>query len=89
MDKTIYIKIWTMSENTEPAALLMHYSYSLGHNCSLVIDAGETMCIVWSHTTWVLVHASENSTIKDTVVIQNTFWKPCVYKCVTKSASQY
>lgn len=35
-----------MSENTEPAALSMHYSYSLGHNCSLVVDAGETMCVV-------------------------------------------
>lgn len=90
MDKTICIKIWTMSENTERAALLLfttltHWDIGVP---SLVIDAGKIMCTVWSQSIWVSVYTSENSATKDTVIIYNTFGKSCVYECVTNSASQ-
>lgn len=48
----------------------------------------EKLCVllIWHHLGFG--GTSENSSTKDTVIIQNTFGMPLVYKCVTKSDSQ-
>lgn len=65
-----------------------HHSYTPRHKCPNSGNSGKIMCTVWARTIWVSVHTSENSSTKDRLVIQNTSGKPCVYKCVTNSASQ-